>query len=47
MLKTLLASSALIGGFYLTQKKKTDCCGIIGILSEKRNNIAPSLSLGV
>jgi glutamine phosphoribosylpyrophosphate amidotransferase len=46
-MKTLLASGALLGGFYLTQKKKTECCGIIGILSEKRTNIAPSLSLGV
>ena len=46
-MKTLLASSALLGAFYLTQKKKTECCGIIGILSEKRTNIAPSLSLGV
>lgn len=43
-MKTLLASGALLGGFYLTQKKKTECCGIIGILSEKRTNIAPSLS---
>lgn len=46
-MKALLATSALLGGYYLTQKKKTECCGIIGILSEKRTNIAPSLSLGV
>lgn len=46
-MKALLTTSALLGGFYLTQKKNTECCGIIGILSEKRDNIAPSLSLGV
>lgn len=46
-MKGLLATSALLGGFYLTQKRKTECCGIIGILSDKRDNIAPSLSMGV
>lgn len=36
MLKTLITSGALLGGFYLTQKKKAECCGIVGILSDKR-----------
>lgn len=46
-MKALLTTGALLGGYYLTQKKKIQCCGIIGILSDKRDNIAPSLSLGV
>lgn len=46
-MRTLLTSGALLGGYYLTQKKNTECCGIIGILSTKRENIAPSLSMGV
>lgn len=47
MQRALLLSGALFGGFYLTQNKKSECCGIIGILSDKRENIAPSLSMGV
>lgn len=47
MIKIFLATSALLSGYYLAKKNKVECCGIIGILSEKRNNIAPSLSLGV
>lgn len=45
--KTLLASTALLAGYYFTQKKKIECCGIIGILSDRRENITPSLTLGV
>lgn len=47
MNKTLFVASALLGGMCLTQNKKAECCGIIGILSDKRDNIAPTLSLGV
>lgn len=36
MQRALLLSGALFGGFYFTQKKKTECCGIIGILSDNR-----------
>lgn len=47
MNKTFWLAGTLLGGMYLTQKKKNQCCGIIGILSDKTDNIAPSLSLGV
>ena len=46
MQKSLLLSCALLGGAYWSQKK-AECCGIIGILSNKRENIADSLTLGV
>ncbi len=46
-MRALVTTGAILGGFYLTQKKKTECCGIIGILSDKRDNIAPSLTMGV
>lgn len=32
----LLASAVLGAGFYLQNKKKADCCGIVGVLSKKR-----------
>jgi len=47
MQKAILTAGAIFGGFYLSQKKRAECCGIIGILSDKRDNIAPSLSMGV
>ena len=46
MRKTFLLSS-LLCGTYLSSKKRAECCGIIGILSGKRENIADSLTLGV
>jgi len=47
MQKAILTAGAIFGGFYFSQKKRAECCGIIGILSDKRENIAPSLSMGV
>lgn len=47
MKKTLFSASVLLTSYLLTDKKKSECCGIIGIVSKKKENIAPSLSLGV
>lgn len=47
LLSSFLCASTFGASFYLSQKKKTECCGIIGILSDKRDNIAPSLAMGV
>ena len=47
MQKSLLLASSVLGGLYLSQRSRTECCGIIGILSSKRDNISDSLSLGV
>ena len=46
MNKGLLFASTLMG-MYSCYQKKIECCGIIGILSSKRDNIADSLSTGV
>lgn len=47
MQKCLLLGSAVAGGLYLNRKSRVECCGIIGILSGKRDNIGDSLSMGV
>lgn len=47
MQRITLAASALLGGYMLTKKQNADCCGIIGIVSAKRENIAEPLSMGV
>lgn len=47
MQRKLLLSAGMLSTFYLLSEKRINCCGIIGILSEKRDNIADSLSLGV
>ena len=47
MQKSLLIGCGLFAGSYWLQKKNTSCCGIIGILSDKRDNIADSLTMGV
>ena len=47
MKKTILATSALLTSALFLEKKKVDCCGIIGVVSKKQENVAPSLSLGV
>lgn len=36
MQRTLLVTGALLGGYFFTQKNNAECCGIIGILSNKR-----------
>lgn len=36
MLSKITGTAALLTGLYLTQKDKTKCCGIIGILSDNR-----------
>lgn len=33
---SLLGLVGLGAGFYMQNKKKADCCGIIGVLSKKR-----------
>ena len=47
MQRSLLLGCTLFGGAYFCQKNKAECCGIIGILSGKRDNIADSLTMGV
>lgn len=47
MQRKLLLSSGILSAMYLLSDQKSKCCGIIGILSDKRSNIADSLSLGV
>lgn len=46
MIKKIVCSSALLTTLYLN-KKKNECCGIIGILSDKKDNVVPSLTMGV
>jgi len=47
MLQKLALGGSLISSLYFLNQKTTKCCGIIGIVSEKRDNIAETLSLGV
>lgn len=45
--KTLFSASVLFSSLLFSDQKKAECCGIIGIVSKKEDNIAPTLSLGV
>ena len=47
MQRGLFLATTLCGGLYFSNKNKAECCGIIGILSSKRDNIGDSLSMGV
>ena len=47
MNKGLWFASSLLGGLYLSQSKRTECCGIVGVLSGRRENVSSSLSMGV
>ena len=43
----LLATAALGAGLYLKNQKKADCCGIVGVLSKKRENVGDLLCEGI
>lgn len=47
MFRNFLLSATATTAFFLTSKDKSECCGIIGILSSTRSNVSDSLSMGV
>jgi glucosamine--fructose-6-phosphate aminotransferase (isomerizing) len=47
MIKSLFVTGGALSAFWLSEKRKAECCGIIGILSESRSNISESLATGI
>ena len=47
MLKKALLSVGAVGTSYWLSNKKPECCGIVGVLSKKRQNVSDVLSQGI
>ena len=45
--KSILALAGVGAGLYMQKKSTPQCCGIIGVVSQKRENIGDLLSQGI
>ena len=44
---SVLALAGLGAGLYMQKKQTAQCCGIIGVVSQKRENVGDLLSEGI